>query len=171
MIRRCCVPENKDYPKYGGRGICVCKRWFRSFKAFLADMGSKPSKQHSIDRIDSRGNYEPSNCRWATSKQQGINRRNIVNLTFNGKTQTQLAWSIELKIPNSVIHYRLSIGMSVEEALSKPRRRAYLTARGRTQRMSDWSRETGVAQHVISKRIKRGWSDEQALGLAPPPLR
>ncbi len=74
LRQRCNNPNDKDYIKYGGRGIKVCDRW-DSFYVFLADMGEKPSPQHSIDRIDNDGNYEPSNCRWATKKEQTHNSR------------------------------------------------------------------------------------------------
>lgn len=76
---RCLNKNVKNYPSYGGRGIKVCERWMNSFKNFLDDMGSKPSKSHSIDRVNNDGNYEPNNCRWATSKEQAGNKRNMIN--------------------------------------------------------------------------------------------
>lgn len=75
MLGRCNGTQKHNYRYYGGRGISVCDRWLDSYSNFLADMGAKPSPDHSLDRIDNNGNYEPNNCQWATKKQQSDNRR------------------------------------------------------------------------------------------------
>jgi len=82
MKARCTNPHNDRFKVYGGRGIKVCLRWLRSYKNFLSDMGRKPGSAYSLDRVNNDGNYEPSNCRWATAGQQAKHkqkpRRNYV---------------------------------------------------------------------------------------------
>lgn len=78
MKQRCSNPNADNYSYYGGRGIKVCDRWFNSFENFLDDIGQRPSMKHSIDRINNDGNYEPSNCRWATKSEQRKNQRHDI---------------------------------------------------------------------------------------------
>lgn len=92
MLARVRNPNNPGWKYYGGRGITVCKEW-EDFAAFLADMGLKPGKGYSIDRIDNDGNYCPENCRWATIEQQLENRSSMRRLTFYGMTKTIREWS------------------------------------------------------------------------------
>ena len=75
LRRRCLNERDTSFPLYGGRGITVCPQWQSDFDQFLVDVGPKPSSKHSLDRIDNDGNYEPTNCRWATKKEQIANRR------------------------------------------------------------------------------------------------
>lgn len=76
--QRCGNPKCTAWKYYGARGITMCERWNNSFEAFLADMGPRPSADLSIDRINNDGNYEPGNCRWATSSEQNMNKRKPV---------------------------------------------------------------------------------------------
>jgi DNA-binding XRE family transcriptional regulator len=75
MIARCYNKNSTPFKDYGGRGIKVCDQWLNSFDAFVADMGERPSLKHSIERINNDGNYEPSNCKWATMLEQSTNKR------------------------------------------------------------------------------------------------
>ncbi len=124
MIKRCYEPKSRGYDRYGGSGITVCGRWRESFETFLADMGPRPSRQHSIDRFpNQQGGYEPGNCRWATAKEQGRNTKTNVMLEFRGETRCMSEWGELLGIPISTLHNRLHRGWSVERALSTPPRR------------------------------------------------
>lgn len=109
MRQRCMVPTNKDYAQYGGRGITVCDRW-SSFVNFLADMGKRPTPEHSIDRKDNNGPYSPDNCRWATRKEQQRNRRCNRLLTLKGRTASIAAWAEELQIPWVRLYSQVSRG-------------------------------------------------------------
>jgi hypothetical protein len=121
MMSRCLNPNDKGYRRYGGRGITVCERWrVGGFWVFLADMGARPSPQHTIDRYpDNDGNYEPGNCRWATPKQQGRNRRSNRVIEFRGERRTVAEWSEVVGISRVTLLSRLDqLGWSVEEALT-----------------------------------------------------
>jgi hypothetical protein len=122
MIQRCTNQKNKSWDDYGGRGISVCDRWLHDFAAFAADMGERPSGM-TLDRINNDGNYEPSNCRWATGATQRRNARFVRPLTFNGRTMLISDWAAELGITVSSLGGRLDrSGWSVEKALTTPRR-------------------------------------------------
>lgn len=117
--RRCTKPNATDYHHYGGRGIKMCDRWLNSFDDFLADMGRKPTPKHSIERINNDGNYEPSNCRWATQREQVSNSRHCNKLTHDGKTMTIAQWSQETGIPAPTISSRIHLmKWSVADALA-----------------------------------------------------
>src|SRR5262245_14872347 len=122
-LNRCPNPRARDRKYYGGRGIRVCDRWRRSFAAFLADMGPRPSPRHTLERIDNSGHYEPGNCRWATRKEQGNNTRHNRFITHEGITRTLSQWAEATGLSESCIRIRLDrLGWSVKEALG-PRKK------------------------------------------------
>jgi hypothetical protein len=111
---------NTAYKHYGGRGITVCERW-QTFENFLADMGKRPLGK-SLERVNNDGNYEKSNCRWASHKEQMRNRRTTKMIEWNGRTQSLVDWSDEIGISASVIHGRIRRGWEIEAALTSPQR-------------------------------------------------
>lgn len=119
MIDRCERPESQSFAYYGGRGITICRRWRESFEAFLSDMGPRPSPTHEIDRKDGDGDYEPSNCRWATAIEQNWNRKCVRMLTHNGETMPIAAWTRRLGMGEFTLYNRLRRGWTVERALSE----------------------------------------------------
>lgn len=118
MLERCSEKATgKCRRLYYERGIRVCDRW-KCFENFLADMGHPPSK-YTLDRINGNGNYEPNNCRWATAKQQGNNRRGNLVLEHNGLRMTASEWADFLGVSANTIVYRIRRGWSVCDALTR----------------------------------------------------
>ncbi len=118
MIQRC-SPGSVDFPYYGARGITVCEQWRHSFATFFADMGLRPTPQHSLDRIDNNGNYEPGNCRWATRTEQMRNTRGVRLLTHDGLTLPVSVWSEKTGISQYTINSRLNLlGWSADRTLT-----------------------------------------------------
>ena len=119
MKRRCYNPNNSDYAYYGGRGIRVSDSWLDSFDDFLRDMGPRPEGA-SIERIDNDGNYEQSNCRWASRKEQMRNRRSTRLVEYQGVTSSLAEAAERAGIPYKVAQSRIThLGWSVEAALSR----------------------------------------------------
>jgi hypothetical protein len=116
MRERCNSKNHVEYPRYGGRGVLICDRW-NSFENFLADMGERPSAEHSIDRIDVNGNYEPTNCRWASKSEQARNKRTSVLMTLNGETRHRLEWAERLNLSVNTIKRRQRMGDDDARAL------------------------------------------------------
>lgn len=114
MIDRCYNIKHEKYLSYGGRGIKVYNKWVESFKNFIDDMGERPSRKYTLDRINNNGNYEPSNCRWATSVQQSRNKRNNNWIEFNGKKMIISDWAVYFKINVSTLHERIKNGQSFD---------------------------------------------------------
>jgi hypothetical protein len=158
---RCYNKKNKSYPRYGGRGIKVCDRWLGSngYVNFLADMGRKPSPEHSIERVWNDGDYCPENCKWALPQEQARNKRNNVYLTHDGETLLLIEWADRLGIDGASLYKRLE-KWPLERALSEPPRKqrhyGLITHQGRTMSVQAWATELGVHFATLYKRLKEG---------------
>lgn len=118
MKQRCSNPKAISYPRYGKRGITVCDDWKNSFVVFKDwALSNGYSDEKSIDRIDSNGNYEPSNCRWATNKEQQNNTSYTKLYTYNGETLSIMQWAEKTGIHPNMLYKRLSRGWSIEDAI------------------------------------------------------
>ncbi len=123
MITRCENTAVKCYSRYGGRGITVSPEWRASFAQFMADMGPRPDRKYSIDRLDNDKGYSAENCAWRTASEQANNRRCNTSITYNGKTMTVRQWSRHLGGDINTVYKRLRAGWSPELAVSAPRAR------------------------------------------------
>jgi hypothetical protein len=121
MLVRCMDKSNKQYPNYGGRGIKICDRWLDSFENFYADMGDPPTSKHQIDRIDNDGPYSPENCRWATAKENGRNKRTCNFISYKGETKAVAECAEDRGMLRKTLHNRLyRSNWSIEKALETP---------------------------------------------------
>jgi hypothetical protein len=121
-VRKRCFNENcRTYKYYGGKGVTICERWYGKGGGanFVQDMGPTYKPGLTLERIDVNGNYEPSNCTWATMTEQANNRTNNRVLSFNGQSMTVAQWAREIGIKHKTLHQRLNgYGWSVDKALS-----------------------------------------------------
>ncbi len=169
MISRCTNPSTKDAPRYGGRGITVCDRWRHDFAAFFADMGPKPGPGYSIDRFpNSNGNYEPGNCRWATAKQQSLNRGNFNHMIdFEGRQMT-VSEACELAgLSVDAVLERLKAGWTADRALhtstTESRVKRFVEFRGQTMSLADACAIAGLPVSTVTSRERMGWTIDRAL--------
>lgn len=122
MKQRCMNPHATGYWNYGGRGIEVCARWASSFAAFVEDMGLRPAGS-SLERRDNDGNYDPSNCFWATDKQQANNTRQTRRLSLYGESMPLTSWASRLGVEPATLRKRIQKGWTDAEVLLTPIRK------------------------------------------------
>lgn len=119
MRSRCTNPRTPNFHRYGGRGITVCEQW-EDFRAFLRDMGPRPSLNHSLDRRNNDGPYAPENCRWATRAEQAANTSANRRFVVDGQPLILRDIAARAGINASTLYYRLKRGLTMDEALSRP---------------------------------------------------
>lgn len=121
MLARCYNKNQKGYERWGGRGIKVCQRWRESFENFYEDMGPKPTKKHTIERINNDKDYTKTNCKWATYEEQANNKSNTIYVCYKGEERTLTEWSNITGIKYGTLYRRLKIKeWSIEKTLTKP---------------------------------------------------
>lgn len=122
MLSRCRNPNHTAFRYYGARGISVCERW-GDYTTFLADMGRRPSSQHSLDRIDNTQGYSPENCRWATAVEQNRNTRFNRQIEIDGVARPLVEWLAHFQVARRTFYNRLAQGFTEQEALTRPSQR------------------------------------------------
>ncbi len=169
MRQRCNNSESSAYKYYGARGIKICDRWQdedSGYTNFLQDMGEKPSKQHSLDRIDVNGNYCPENCRWATPIIQANNTRSNRRVRFEGKLYTLAELSREKFGKPGVIASRLAMNWTVTEAATTPIKESNLYLfEGEYLNASQISKRLGGDRRLVYNRLKKGWTIQEAISI------
>ena len=157
IIDRCTNPESPAWNGYGGRGITVCDRWL-DVAVFASDMGARPSLKHSIDRIDNSKGYEPSNCRWATSKDQANNKRNNVLIVIDGVTRTMAQWSELFGCSYAAVKERKADGKTGIDLFTESPRRAYkrlISFDGKSMTVTDWANHLLTPYITVWQRINQ----------------
>ena len=163
MKRRCFNPNYQYYLDYGCRGIGVCDRWKNSFENFLADMGSRLTAKHSLDRIDNNGDYFAENCKWSTRVEQENNKRNNHLITIDDVTLTITQWEKKMGYGKHVIFMRLNSGWSEYDAVMTPVQIRLITIGNETYTIAQWTEKKGYGSKVIHTRLNRGWSEYDAV--------
>lgn len=179
MKQRCFDKNSEEYHRYGGRGITICQEWLDNFTNFYnwamengydkeADRG-----QCTIERINNDGNYEPSNCRWATQEEQAKNK-NIPEVEICGEKHTLKEWSDITGLTVATIRQRIKYGWKDEEIISIPKederenkiihpKSKELTYKGVTHTLVEWSKITGISNKLLSERLRMGYTEEEIL--------
>lgn len=144
MMSRCYNKDHPEYKNYGARGISVCERWRNSVEDFINDIGTAPSRSYSIDRIDNNSNYSPENFRWATKKEQSVNRRVVTILEHDGVAMCAADWARRLGMEKKAVLDRIKDGWPVPIALTTP-----AIKKGMHKRGESWQLSNGIKKKRI----------------------
>lgn len=163
MFQRCTNPNHIYYENYGGRGIDVCEEWKNS-DTFITWAKSNGYKENlTIDRINNDLGYSPSNCHWATKKQQENNKRNNHLITIDGVTKNITQWSECSGIDKATLYSRSYSGFCPKKMLSPVRNARLISINGKTKTFKEWSDVSGIGRTTLIKRINHGCPPEKLL--------
>ena len=183
MIKRCENPKHKDFPRYGAKGISVCRQWMESFAQFLADMGPAPTQTHWLGRLDVTAGYFPGNCCWTTQPEQERRRAYCRRVVINSQPMTAAeAGRLPGQPTRNSILRRAANGYPLNvQAPRIDRRSTWLTHNGVTLPLPELARRYGIPRELLRDRLKAGWPLDRALNparckgrspsLTPPPAR
>lgn len=167
MKKRCYNTNAERYEDYGGRGITVCDEWLHSFSNFKQwALSNGYSSNLTIERLDNDGIYSPDNCKWATYKEQSLNKRNTVRVEYNGETLTLNDIVERYNIPYETVRARYYRGWSIEKIIEKGASNAHIVLleyNGETLTMHEISERYGIPYAVVKDRHRRGWSTERII--------
>lgn len=168
MRKRCYNPNSNNYHNYGGRGITICNEWsdFRNFYDWAIENGYQDDL--TIERKNNNGNYEPSNCKWATMKEQANNSRNNHEITIHNESKLLHEWSEEIGITSANVLMRISKGLSDDEILKgkniiKYEKSMKINIKDKEYTIKEIAEITGLPTDTIWHRIRYGWTGEKLL--------
>lgn len=158
MKKRCLHPADDSYEFYGGKGIQICGRWL-DFVNFLADMGERPTGC-TIDRIDPDGDYEPSNCRWATQREQTLNRGNVNQVKFRGELLTLKDISVKYGVPQTTVYRRWAQGVRGDDLVSGKNRNALRVGERNSSSKLTESDVVGIRNMLLLGKTQKACADK-----------
>ncbi len=160
MRNRCNNPKSKSYKYYGGRGISVCEEWedFASFKSWAENNGYH--SELTIDRIDVNGNYEPSNCKWSTKKEQANNTRKNVKTEIEGVIRTLAEHAEFYGVNYDALHYRYEVGKRDTDLLKTNKQKLIIEMNGEKLNLKEWSKRMNINYGTLQHRYNSGLRGE-----------
>ena len=162
MVQRCYNSNNTTYKYYGNRGIIVCNEWLNDrYKFFQWALDNGYEENLTIDRKDVDGNYEPSNCRWATMKEQANNKTSNHFLEIDGETKTITQWSEENNLSPSTFVKRFST--SPDNIYQNQRYSIFVEINGEIKNLKQLANESGLPYYLLLQRYKAGWNVDHLL--------
>lgn len=168
---RCYNPNSPAYKNYGGRGIKMCNEWFNDFYKFYdwaLDNSFHPSL--TLERINVNGDYNPSNCKWATMKEQSLNKRNSIKLTYKETTKNISEWADDYGVQRETAYGRYHAGMSFEEIFKKDinYKFVYIEYKGQRKKLRDWAKELNIEPSNLKYRLDNFNTVEEAFEYKQP---